>query len=187
MKSHYISQFRIKFAANEVRQGGIVAYPTEAVFGLGCDPLNQEAVEGILALKQRSMDKGLIVIASNIQQILPYIDVSDDMLKKLSQSWPGPVTWVCPIKPWVPEWLTGTHQSLAVRVSDHPLVNAFCNAAGTALVSTSANPEGRSPALSAVEVRNYFSSFGIHVLNGSLGERAQPSSIFDARTGKQLR
>ena len=116
----YLSSLKLNFAADCIFQGGIIAYPTEAVYGLGCDPLDQQAVLRLLALKQRPIAKGLILVASQMQQIEPFIQVDSNTLCKIKKTWPGPVTWVIPAQSWVPEWLTGKHQSIAVRISAHP-------------------------------------------------------------------
>ena len=95
---------------DRLKNGDVIAYPTEAVFGLGCDPNSEAAVLTLLKLKQRSIDKGLILIASHYQQLLPYID--DSSLNKEQKqlaftSWPGPVTWIFPKNRTTPYFLTG--------------------------------------------------------------------------------
>jgi L-threonylcarbamoyladenylate synthase len=183
----YLSRFKLQLAADYVFQSGIIAYPTEAVFGLGCDPLNEQAVLRLLALKQRPIAKGLILIASQIKQLQPYICANSSMLKKAEETWPGPVTWVFPAQSWVPEWLTGQHQTIAVRLSAHPLVIKLCDQVRTALVSTSANPKGKSPAISALEIRKYFSQQSIHIVNGKVGGLKQTTPILDASNGHCFR
>lgn len=167
----------------------VIAYPTEAVFGLGCDPDSEQAVEALLALKQRPREKGLILIADSYEQLLPYIDdtqLSAERREQIFASWPGPVTWVMPAKPTTPQWLTGRFSSLAVRVSDHPLVKALCRQYGKPLVSTSANLTTLPPCRTAGEVRLQFGE-DFPVLEGEVGGRQNPSEIKDAATGELIR
>lgn len=167
----------------------VIAYPTEAVFGLGCDPDSEQAVNALLALKQRPWEKGLILIAADYQQLLPYIDdsaLSEPQRAAIFASWPGPVTWVIPARPETPRLLTGRFSSLAVRVSDHPLVQQLCRQYGKPLVSTSANLSGQEPCRNADEVMQQFGA-AFPVLVGSVGGRLNPSEIRDALTGEQIR
>ena len=144
-----ISSFRAQCAARVVREGGVIAYPTEAVWGLGCDPWNEDAVYRLLALKARPVEKGLIVVAANIHQLDFLLeDLPDVWLDRLAGTWPGPNTWLVPHQERLPEWVTGVHDSVAVRVTDHPLVQELCHLTGP-LISTSANPAGRPAAHAA--------------------------------------
>jgi L-threonylcarbamoyladenylate synthase len=172
-----------------LQQEEVVAYPTEAVFGLGCDPDSEKAVNALLALKQRPWQKGLILIAANYEQLKPYVDdstLSMAQRETLFSCWPGPVTWVIPACANTPRWLTGTFGSLAVRVSDHPLVQQLCSQYGKPLVSTSANLSGHEPCRTEAEVRMQFGP-SLPVLSGEVGGRLNPSEIRDALTGKQFR
>ncbi|MCS3406149.1 MULTISPECIES: L-threonylcarbamoyladenylate synthase type 1 TsaC [Gammaproteobacteria] len=167
----------------------VIAYPTEAVFGLGCDPDSERALHELLALKQRPWEKGLILIAAEYDQLLPYIDdsqLSESQRTAIFASWPGPVTWVIPAKPTTSTLLTGRFNSLAVRVSDHPLVQQLCREFGKPLVSTSANLSGQEPCRSAGEVQQQFGA-AFPVLAGNVGGRLNPSEIRDALTGEQIR
>ncbi|EKN4075868.1 L-threonylcarbamoyladenylate synthase type 1 TsaC [Yersinia enterocolitica] len=172
-----------------LQQEEVIAYPTEAVFGLGCDPDSEKAVNALLALKQRPWQKGLILIATNYEQLKPYVDdaaLTDSQRETIFSVWPGPVTWVIPTRPETPRWLTGSFDSLAVRVSDHPLVQQLCSQYGKPLVSTSANLSGQEPCRTTEEVRIQFGS-SLPVLAGLVGGRLNPSEIRDALTGKQFR
>lgn len=167
----------------------VIAYPTEAVFGLGCDPDSETAVEALLALKRRPVEKGLILIADNYQQLLPYIDdtkLTEEQRQHIFAQWPGPVTWVMPAKSTTPPWLTGQYTSLAVRVTDHPLVKELCRRFGKPLVSTSANLNGQSPCRCVAEVKQQFGA-DFPVLEGKVGGRENPSEIKDALTGHLFR
>lgn len=174
-------------AAQVLQQGGLVAYPTEAVWGLGCDPLNPEAVFDLLALKGRSPDKGLILIAADYEQLLPYIAAPAALEAQVRATWPGPVTWLLPARPEVPVWLRGAHTRLAVRVTAHPRAAALCTAYGAALVSTSANPAGRPPARSRLAVQRMFGRQLDYILPGELGGQSAPTEIREAGTGRIVR
>ena len=167
--------------------GGVIAYPTEAVYGLGCDPFNAAAVARILTLKRRRPHKGLIVVAAEFRQLLPLLNLHQDLpLDQILATWPGPVTWVMPASTRVPHWLRGDRGGIAVRVSAHPLVRELCGLTG-ALVSTSANPEDRVPARTAARVRAYFANRLDLIVPGTTGGRATPTVIRDAVTGRQIR
>lgn len=186
-----MTTWQLRQAVRVIRQGGIIAYPTEAVYGLGCDPFNADAVLRLLSLKGRPMEKGLILIASDISQLLPFLaPLPENQFQQLEASWPGPVTWLVPARPETPAWLKGQHDTIAVRVTDHPIAAALCEEAGHALVSTSANPAGRQPAKTPLEVRRYFNHNGDqidHIVVGSLGKHAKPTTIRDLSTGQTVR
>ncbi len=175
-------------AAEALRAGGIVAYPTEAVWGLGCDPRNEGAIERLLALKGRPAEKGLILVAASFEQLRPFLQSLDaEREAAILATWPGPVTWVWPAGPTVSPGLRGKHETLAVRVSDHPLVVALCEAFGGPVVSTSANRSGEPPARTREDVLARFGDALDFVLDGETGGRERPSEIRDARSGKVIR
>ncbi|CDF81401.1 L-threonylcarbamoyladenylate synthase [Pseudomonas sp. QL9] len=182
-----ISSWRVKRAAKIVRDGGVIAYPTEAVWGLGCDPWNEDAVYRLLAIKARPVEKGLILVADNIRQFdFLLADLPQAWQERLAASWPGPNTWLVPHQNRLPEWITGQHDSVALRVTDHPLVRELCALTGP-LVSTSANPAGRPAARSRLRVEQYFRGELAGVLDGKLGGRRNPSLIRDLVTGQVVR
>lgn len=166
----------------------MVAYPTEAVYGLGCHPRNERAVRRILALKGRPWQKGLILIAARLDQLLPFIGpLNEALLERVSATWPGPSTWLLPARAGVPRWLRGEHDTLACRVTAHPQARRLCELAGTALVSTSANPAGASPARTTDQVLRYFPAGLDFVVAGAVGGHGAPTEIRDARTGRIVR
>lgn len=180
----------ITLACDIIQQGGVIAYPTEAVWGLGCDPFNQQAVEKILGLKQRDPEKGLILVAAKIEQFESLlIDISNAQREQLEQTWPGPYTWLVPHNDLIPSWVTGQFTSVALRVSAHPLIQTLCTEYGGPIVSTSANPQGESPARSADKVKHYFQHDKRldFITEGEVGESTQPTEIRDLITGKQIR
>lgn len=168
---------------------GVIAYPTEAVFGLGCHPKSETAVNTILQLKKRSVDKGLILIASNYSQLVEFVDdkaIPFERRPDIFSSWPGPVTWLLPKSVNAPYWITGESDFIAVRVTAHPIVCQMCNELGMPLVSTSANPATLAPALNAFEVKTYFGQ-KVHIIDRSVGTSGTPSQIKHSMTGDIVR
>lgn len=174
----------LQCAAAVVRAGGIVAYPTEAVYGLGCDPRNRAAVLRLLRLKRRPASKGLILIAANEAQLAPYVTAIPD---HVHATWPGPHTWLLPARDNAPRWIRGRHATIAVRVTAHAGAAALCNAVGHALVSTSANKGGERPARSYRETAARFGSVLDCILRGRTGGLKRPTPIRDARTHQIIR
>jgi len=179
------SLLSVEQAARLMREGGVVAYPTEAVFGLGCDPRNEAAVRRILSLKQRDPGQGLILVGSEFGQFADWVAPAD--ASAAMSTWPGPVTWLFPKAESVPAFISGNHQTLAIRVSAHPVCRALAEAFGGPIVSTSANPHSASPARSAGEVETYFGAFIDGIVAGALGGRGDCSEIRDLATGEVLR
>ena len=182
-----ISPFKVRQAKHIIQAGGVIAHPTEAVFGLACDPTNREAVLRLLTIKNRSLEKGLILVAASVEQLEPYVSITSNTLKKISAAWPGPVTWVLPVKPGISGLLTGSHNSLAVRVSAHPVIQALCKECNQALVSTSANHQSSPPARSALAVRRIFDQNIDLILPGTVDLTASPTEIRDAATDQIIR
>lgn len=176
-------------AAQIIKEGGVIAYPTEAVWGLGCNPFNEKAVLDLLAIKQRDYEKGVILVASSQAQVEFLLeDLSESQRETLNQHWPGPFTFLIP-DPHnkVPAWVKGQHSSIAVRVSAHPLVKALCDAYQGPIVSTSCNPQSKPPALNADEVRDYFGDRLGFITSGAIGDNPKPSEIRDLVTGELVR
>ncbi len=171
------------------QNGEIFAYPTEAVFGLGCDPLIKEAVYNILEIKVRPVEKGMILIASDFAQIQSYVEF--DSLAKSSQetiiqSWPGPVTWLLPKSSKTPYWVSGESDMVAVRITAHPLVRQMCDIVNAPMISTSANPATQDPAKSSEQVVEYFGD-SMRIVHGELGKQQSPSKIFHSVTMETIR
>lgn len=177
----------ITCAAKQLKTGKVIAYPTEAVYGLGCDPMNESSVIQLLDIKQRPIEKGLILISASLEQLEPYLMLNTDILAKIMPTWPGAVTWVIPAKAGVPKWLTGTHDTLAVRVTAHPVSKQLCEVYGGAIVSTSANATTEPAMRTAEQVMAAFADTDIFVLDGKVGDLAQETAIYDAVSGERLR
>ncbi|QJC35727.1 Sua5/YciO/YrdC/YwlC family protein [Enterobacteriaceae endosymbiont of Donacia sparganii] len=182
----------IKIFINALKIGKIIAYPTESVFGLGCDPDNKKAVYKLLIIKKRSIKKGLILVASKYTQLLKYINekkIIKSQKKKILSTWPGQITWIMPISKKTPFWLTGNFNSIAVRITNHYLISKLCNYFGKPIVSTSANISGMQPCLTSKEVLNQFYKVKKHILilNGKTGNHVKPSEIRDSFTNLVIR
>ncbi|HEY0178496.1 MAG TPA: Sua5/YciO/YrdC/YwlC family protein [Dokdonella sp.] len=180
----------LRTAAAALRAGGVVAYPTEAVYGLGCDPRDAAAFERLFALKQRPPTHGVLLIGADFAQIEPYIDRAATPAAALARAratWPGPHTWVFPRAADAPAWLSGAHAGIALRVTAHAPAAELCRAFGAALVSTSANRHGEPPLRDADAVRSAFGDRLAAILNGRVGGLERPTPIRDAISGAVLR
>lgn len=182
-------------AAHLLQQGQVLAYPTEAVWGLGCDPFNAEAFAKILALKQRPIEKGVILLAGHIHQVEHLLTgLSETRQHEILASWSPAqsteraTTWLLPADENIPTWIRGQHPLVAVRVTTHPLCVALCHAFNGFIVSTSANPAGLEPARTMQQASQYFQhETHLNYLNGDLGISQEPSRIINALTGEVIR
>ncbi|MCZ6498924.1 MAG: Sua5/YciO/YrdC/YwlC family protein [Gammaproteobacteria bacterium] len=183
-----ISRHNLRLATGVLAAGGVIAYPTEGVFGLGCLPENATAIQRILDMKNRNPDLGFVLVASSICQLLPYLGrLGDKTMARLLAQEKSPVTWVVAANTETPRWITGDRDTIAVRISQHPIVRALCDAADSALVSTSANISGRPPASSRLAVQRMFGDLVDMITPGETGGLGGPTELRDADTGKVLR
>ncbi len=181
------SPHQLRLATRYLSAGAIISYPTESVYGLGCNPLDSAAIWHILAAKHRNSNMGLILIAASLEQLVPYLDPDFEITEQMRQSWPGPVTWIVPAHPDLPDALTGGRSTIAVRVTAHRDAAAICRTFGGALVSTSANLSGQPMIRSIIKLRKTFGREIDYYLPGSLGDSANPSEIRSAINGEIIR
>lgn len=175
-------------AVSTLRAGGVIAYPTEYCFGLGCDPRNQQAVEKLLAIKRRSATQGVILIAGDIQQVSVYADLDRvPNLAAVTDSWPGPNTWLLPAYDAVPSFIRGQHQTIAMRIPEHDFCLAMLNQFSHPIVSTSANRSGEKEHLSAATVKRDMGVECDYIVDVAVGGADRASTIRDALTGSTLR
>ena len=170
--------------------GDVIAYPTEASFGLGCDPDNELAIKRLLTLKQRSEQKGLIIIAADISQITNYVRsdlIDSEMWQRAKDTWPGPVTWLMPAQPSISKLLTGDHDTLAVRVTGHTVARQLCEHFGKPIVSTSANISGAPPACSVEALNQQFNTGLSCIVGGDINRQASSSEIRDLVSNEVIR
>lgn len=177
---------QISEARERIKQGQLIAYPTEAVYGLGCDAFNQQAVEKLLLLKQRAVSKGLIILIADWSQLEPLISaVPENALAKVQATWPGAVTWIFPKAATIPNWLSGGNNGIAIRMTSHSIARELCREAP--LVSTSANISGHTPAIDLAGLYAQF-PYGVDAFfDGPLGGNTKPSAIYDVISGACLR
>ncbi len=170
-----------------LKQGNLIAYPTESCFGLGCDPRNRSALKKLIKLKQRDVAKGLILIGHHAKQLKPFIaDLPLKYRSKMQKAWPGAHTWLVPAHQKTPTALTGGRETIAVRVPALKLSRDLCRLAGMPLVSTSANISGKN----AIKTYNAcVRQFGgrVHVIKGKIGHKRTPSRIQDLLTDQIIR
>ena len=182
-----IARWRRNLVSAYLYGGGVIAYPTEGGWGLGCLPASAQAVSRILALKERSWEKGLLLVAADISQFEDYlVGLDNDKRCELENNWPGPLTYLLPDNGVAPRWVVGNNATVGLRVSDHPVVRTLCESTGP-LVSTSANVTGRRAAVTSLQVRQYFGAGVDHLVPGQLGNSIGPSVIKHLGTGEQIR
>jgi len=174
----------IRRASRVLAAGGVIAYPTEGVFGLGCLPNDAAAVSRILRVKGRDVSKGLILIASESSQLVEWAELGDT---DISSTASHPVTWLVPARDAVPHWIRGNHETVAVRLTTHPTARALCAEAASCLVSTSANLSGHQPARNSFVLRKQFGPLVDYVVPGECGPARGASEIRDIRTDKVVR
>ena len=179
---------KLRQTAAVAQCGGVIAYPTEAVWGLGCDPWNERAFQSLLALKRRPLHKGVILIADSVDKFCPFLTGIDARHRALiAGPAANPTTWLVPDNGVVPRWVIGEHSTLALRVTTHPVAAALCKLFNGPLVSTSANPASLPPARSALKVRCYFANALDAIAPGQVGAHPRPSQIRDLYSGEVLR
>lgn len=174
----------VRKAGRILRDGGVVAYPTEGIYGLGCLPDDEDAVRRVLEIKNRDPSMGLVLIAARSQQLTPWAVLPDVPLDSTPEH---PVTWILEARAEVPSLIRGRHRGLAVRITAHPVAAALCEAAGSALVSTSANVSGRPPTRNPFVLRRRFAHRVDYIVPGRCGPATGPSEIRDYASGETLR
>jgi L-threonylcarbamoyladenylate synthase len=177
----------LRRAARILRGGGVIAYPTEAVYGLGCDPGCRQAVERILRIKGRPMSAGFILIGADLEQFTGWIALHPGERHRLLTHTTQPITWIVTAGPKAQRWLTGGRRSIAVRITRHALAAALCQAVGGPIVSTSANRHGRPPARSALATRHRLGHQLDMIVPGATSGLGKPTEIRDASTGAVIR
>lgn len=182
------SDRQLAHAADIIRNGGVIAYPTEGVWGLGCDPTLEAAVNKLLALKHRAVKKGLILIGSDADQFAPFtasLDHSQMLLFKTKRE--RPTTWLVPDNGAAPRWIVGEHKTIALRITQHPLCSRLCDLFGGPIVSTSANTQNCPAAETREDVESYFLNKLSFVISGAVASAGSVSEIIDLVTGEVIR
>ncbi|MEE3003380.1 MAG: L-threonylcarbamoyladenylate synthase [Pseudomonadota bacterium] len=181
-------KIEIEKAILALQREQVIAYPTESMYGLGCDIYSQDALLRIIKLKKRDASKGLIVVAANWQQVENLTEkLPESDYREIFNTWPGATTWVFPAKSEVPQLVTGSKKTIAIRISSNPFVQELCKGFKGPIISTSANIQGHPPAISMQET---FAVFGNKIdcyVPGKIGENKKASKIIDAQTKIVLR
>ena len=177
---------QLEQAAQAIKQGKVIAYPTEAVYGLGADPTQDKALAKIYKLKKRDPAKGLIIVAANWDMV-KHFTAPIPNYDSIFASWPGAVTWVFPASNSAPRLVQNPNNTIAIRVSAHPIVQALCTELNAPIVSTSANIQAQAPAKTAAEVTKIFGSDIAVVIDAPLGGNSSVSTIRNALDGTVLR
>ena len=175
-------------AVEHLKKDGVIAYPTEGLYGLGCNPFSQTAVMKLLEIKKRSVRRGLILVASDFSQIRPLITPLPSYAKaQVMETWPGPVTWLFPISEHAPSWIIGDHNTIAIRISNHPVIQGLCTIFDGPIVSTSANITGYPSIRDLRSIQICFSEKIDFIVQGSMGDLKDATPIRDALTGEEIR
>ena len=170
-----------------LKSGEVIGYPTEAVYGIGCDPWNQSSVEKIAKIKGRKKRQTFLMVASSIDQLTDLIDISR-LSPQVTSSWPGHTTWLIKAKDNVPYWLQDEQTNkVGIRISNHPLVRELCNEFGKPIISTSANISGKEEIKNQQEFMRTFSSDINYLVDGDLGDYDKASMIIDMETNRKIR
>ena len=169
-----------------LKEGGIILYPTEGVWGLGCDPFNQTAVKRLLKLKGRPISKGLILITVNWSMVRELINLNLKDYPIIGEA-TEPTTWVFPATSAVPPWIRGDFDSVAIRATTHEIAREICQQFGGAVVSTSANISSSPPATRLEDIDQSILDRVDYVVLGEVGRLAKPSRICDVLTMRSIR
>ncbi len=174
-------------ASNLLHDGEIIIYPTESIYGIGCDPWNESSVNKIYEIKNRPSNKPMIIVGSDIAQIEKLVDVRS-LNRSVIDSWPGHSTWLIPSNKSCPPWLKDAITAkVAIRISEHETVKKLCIDFGKPLISTSANLSEVLPSKDKAEIEKIFSSSIEYIVEGLLGGSESPSIIRDMLTGEIVR
>lgn len=179
----------IRRAASSLRSGGVIAYPSDTVYGLGCLPTDTAALKKILAIKQRSVDKGLILLAANRAQLASFTDsgLTEANWQTICADQAQPTTWLVPAAEDISPLLCGSHTTIAVRITRHPGSCALCLAVNSAIVSTSANLSGEPSPKAWESLSPAIASKVDLVLQSRCGNSERPSQIRHLRNGQVIR
>ena len=170
-----------------VSRGAVFGYPTDTIWGLGCHPLIASSVSRLLQIKNRRVDKGLILLSSRIEFCSTYINVNDADLKTISQTTSHPTTWLVPASDLCPIWIRGNHPTVAIRICSYPLIHTLCEGLESPLVSTSANRSGCSNARNRIQMQKQFADELDAIVGGFSTGGIAASEIKSLNTGDSIR
>jgi len=182
-----MSPWALNRLTHAIAAGAVIGYPTDTIWGFGCDPLNPASVTRLLQIKQRPVDKGLILLTSQLLYCEPFIRLTPEQRAILQSPCTTPTTWLVDASEHCPVWIRGNHPTVAVRVTDHPLLRYLCPRLNLPLVSTSANRAGKSTVRSALQLRRQFAGEVDFIVTGFDSGGARPSAIKSLASGHLLR
>lgn len=182
-----MSPWKFNRFIHAIARGAVFGYPTDTIWGLGCHPLIGASVERILQIKQRAAHKGLILLSSRLEYCAAYLDADTERLKPISQPGARPTTWLIPASGFCPAWLCGEHPTVAIRITDHPLLQRLCDRLEAPIVSTSANRSGRATVRNPIQMRRQFGDQLDFIVTGYGTGSGRPSEIKSFGSGETLR
>ena len=175
----------LRKAEDVLIKGGVIAYPTDTVYGLGANAMNEEAVRKIFLFKKRDESKPLLLVVSkefNLKEIVT--EVSPQAVKLIKAFWPGPLTIIFKASNTLSSFLTGGTGKIGVRVPDNAIVLRLLSICRFPITSTSANPSGMEEAKTAEQVKNYFPGKIDLIINGGESHQNLPSTIVEIEKGE---
>lgn len=174
----------IRRAARILAEGGVVAFPTETVYGLGADADRSDAVRRVFEIKGRPVNRPLIVHVEGLETVPAFATKFPNFARAIAEAlWPGPVTLVLPARPTVAREITGGGDTVGIRAPDHPVALDLIRALGEAraglagIAAPSANPTGKPPPVDADEVRVGLGDAPDFVLDGGRCPVQVPSTV----------
>ncbi len=184
-----MSPWAINRLSKAVEKGAVIAYPTDTIWGLGCHPMCAPAVVNIINIKQRGLEKGLILLSPELDYCIPYMreDISNPAIRRLEKSYSHPVTWLVPASPECPVWLTGDFATIAIRITNHPFIGSICSAMHSPIVSTSANRHRKPSVRNALQARRQFGENLDYVVTGFSTGTGCASEIKSLESGRIFR
>ena len=182
-----MSPWALNRFAHAVSQGAVFGYPTDTIWGFGCHPLIASSVARILQIKNRRADKGLILLSSKLEYCAAYVGLDYEQLEPVTTATDRPTTWLIPASENCPVWIRGNHPTVAIRISNHPLLDFLCNRLKAPIVSTSANRSSKATVRNALQMRKQFGDELDFIVNGFTTGSNRPSEIKSLLDGTTLR
>ena len=184
-----MSPWAIKRLGKAIQQGAVIVYPTDTIWGLGCHPLLTHSVGRILNIKQRPVDKGLILLGSRLEFFESYISnqLDAEQIARLQEITEHPVTWLVPAGDQCPDWIRGYSTSVAIRITSHPFIIELCDQIRSPIVSTSANRSGSATVRNAWQAHREFTDQVDYIVSGYNPGTKRASEIKSLEGNKILR
>ena len=182
-----IIQTGVNLTADYLKRGLVIAYPTDTVYGLGCDARSTEAIKRINKIKSEKGSKPLLILISDFKMLKKYCFVNSMQMEYLKDVWPGPVTVVLKRRPNLPPELTGGLNSLAVRLPDNDFLTKIISEVDFPIVSTSLNKKGEKPLVNPQNLEKHFKYLPDLLIDAGECKRTKPSRLVDIRDINDIR